>query len=117
MKTGFTAMRLAVVLYFIPFFFIFNPALILEGPVLESLYLFALCLLGIGIIAGGLEGYLLKIGKLKMWSRPPFVLGGFLIAFPNGITTVIGAALTTLFIAVTLIAKRRVATEFLRNKP
>jgi len=105
-KTGFTAMRLAVVLYFIPFFFVFNPALILEGPISETLYLFALCLLGIGILAAGLEGYLLKVGKLDLWSRPLLVAGGFLIAFPDWITTVIGAALTTLVITILLIMKR-----------
>jgi len=106
MKTGFTAMRLAVVLYFIPFFFVFNPALILEGPISETLYLFALCLLGIGILAAGLEGYLLKVGRLDLWSRPLLVAGGFLIAFPDWITKVIGAILTALVILILLIMKR-----------
>ena len=105
-KTGFTAMRLAVVLYFIPFFFVFNPALVLEGPISETLYLFALCLLGIGILAAGLEGYLLKVGRLDLWSRPLLVAGGFLIAFPDWITKVIGAILTALVILILLIMKR-----------
>ncbi len=105
-KTGFTAMRLAVVLYFIPFFFVFNPALILEGPISETLYRFALCLLGIGILAAGLEGYLLKVGRLGLWSRPLLIAGGFLIAFPDWITTVIGAILTALVILILLIMKR-----------
>jgi len=109
MKTGFTAMRLAVVLYFIPFFFVFNPALILEGPILETLYLFALCLVGIWILASGLEGYLLKVGRLSLWSRPLLVAGGFLIAFPGWMTTIIGVALTALVIALILIRKRTVA--------
>jgi TRAP transporter 4TM/12TM fusion protein len=105
-KTGFTSMRLAVVLYFIPFFFVFNPALIMEGPILETLYLFALCLLGIGILASGLEGYLLRVGRLKLWSRPLLVASGSLIAFPGWITTIIGAALTALVILVLLIQRR-----------
>lgn len=105
MKTAWLSMRLAVVLYFIPFFFVFNPALILEGPIGETLYLFALCLLGIWILASGLEGYLIKVGRLSLWSRPLLAAGGFLIAFPGWETTVIGAALTAIVIAITLIRK------------
>jgi len=107
MKTGWLSMRLAVVLYFIPFFFVFNPALILEGPLWETLYLFALCLLGIWILASGLEGYLIKVGRLSLWERPLLVIGGFLIAFPEWRTSIIGAALTVLLITVTLIRKER----------
>jgi len=110
-KTAFTAMRLAVVLYFIPFFYLFNPALILEGPISETLYLFVLCLLGIGILASGLEGYLLKVGRLSLWSRPLLILGGFLIAFPDWLATIIGAALTALVIAVILMSKRMVTVK------
>jgi TRAP-type uncharacterized transport system fused permease subunit len=62
MKTGYTAMRLAIVLYFVPWFFVYNPALVLEGPVSETLYLFALCAVGILFIASGLEGYLVPQG-------------------------------------------------------
>ncbi len=110
MKTGYTAMRLAIVLYFIPFFFVFNPALILEGPIWETLYLFALCLLGIWILASGLEGYLLKVGKLSLWSRPLLAAGGFLIAFPNWKTTIIGVALTAAVIAIILVRKEHSST-------
>jgi len=105
MKTALTSMRLGIVIYFIPFFFVFNPALILEGPILETLYLFILCLLGILFIAAALEGYLLKVGELELWARPLLGLGGFLIAFPNWTTTVIGAALAAVVILVTITLK------------
>jgi TRAP transporter 4TM/12TM fusion protein len=107
MKTGFLSMRLAVVLYFIPFFFVFNPALILEGPLWETLYLLALCLLGIWILASGLEGYLVKVGRLSLWERPLLVISGFLIAFPGWWASIIGAALTGMLITVILIRKKR----------
>jgi len=109
MKTGFTGMRLAIVLYFIPFFFLFNPALILEGPILETVYLFILCLLGIGILAGGLEGYLVGVGRLNWWARVSLFVGGFLIAFPNWMTSIIGAALSALVIVV-ILTRRKAAT-------
>jgi len=110
MKTGWLSMRLAIVLYFIPFFFVFNPALILQGPIWETIYLFALCLLGIWILASGLEGYLLKVGRLTLWERPLFVIGGFLIAFPDWKTTIIGVALTIAVIAITSTRKKHRST-------
>ena len=111
MKTGFTAMRLAVVLYFIPWFFVFNPALILEGPVSETIYLFFLCALGIWVLASGLEGYLIRVGRLDMWARVPLVAGGFMIALPGWTTTLGGAALSILIIAIVLTTKRRAALK------
>ena len=98
MRTSFTAMRLGIVIYFIPFFFIFNPALILQGPILESGYLFAFCLVGILLIAGGLEGYLFGIGKLNAMERFLAGGGGFLIAVPMWATTLIGIGLTCLLL-------------------
>jgi len=109
MKTGFTSMRLGIVLLFLPFFFLFNPALILQGTILRTIYLFALCLVGIWILGSGLEGYLLKVGRLSLWSRPVLVVGGFLIAFPNWETAVIGSALTAVAIALILIRRKTVA--------
>ena len=111
MKTGFTAMRLAVVLYFIPWFFVFNPALILEGPWFETVYLFALCVLGIWILASGLEGYLLRVGRLETWSRLLLVIGGFMIALPGWETSIGGAALAVLVIAIALIRKKTAALK------
>lgn len=100
MKTAITSMRLGIVIYFIPFFFVYSPALILEGSIVETIYLFALCVLGIMLIAGGVEGYLLKIGKVELWARPLLASAGFLIAFPGHNTTFIGAALALLVIAI-----------------
>jgi len=106
MKTAWTSMRLGVVLFFLPFFFVFNPALVLDGPITETLYLFAFCILGIWILASGLEGYLLKVGKLNLWSRPLLFVGGFLIALPNWMITIAGLALTVLVVAAILMTKK-----------
>jgi TRAP transporter 4TM/12TM fusion protein len=107
MKTAWTAMRLAVVLYFLPFFFVMNEALLLKGPIWVSLYLFALCLVGIAFLAAGLEGYLLKVGNLKWWVRPFLVVGGFLIAFPEWAPTIYGAVVTGIGIALALLGRDR----------
>ncbi len=105
MKTGYTAMRLAVVLYFIPWFFVFKPALILDGPITETIRYGIFAVVGIWLIASGLEGYLIRIGRLDMWARPLLMIGGFLIAFPEWMTTIIGAAFTVLIVAILFIRK------------
>jgi len=110
MKTAWTAMRLAIVLYFLPFFFVMNEALLLKGPILESVYLFALCLVGIVFLAAGLEGYLLVVGRLRWWVRPFLIIGGFLIAFPGWTPTIYGTVLTGLGIGIALL-ERRVAKK------
>ncbi len=74
---------------------------------MESLYLFIFCLLGVFILGAALEGYLLKVGKLDLWARSLLAAGGFLIAFPNWNTTVIGAALVLLIIPIITIHKKR----------
>ena len=105
-RTAVTSARLGIVIYFIPFFFVFHPALILEGSILETLYLFALCLLGIVFIAGGMEGHLLKVGRVGLVARPLFVLAGLLIAYPEWNTTLIGAALAFFVIVIIYAIKR-----------
>jgi len=106
MKTGLTAMRLGSVIYFIPLFFIFNPVLLLQGSLVEASYLIVLCFLGILFIAGGLEGYLLKMGELKLWMRPLLVIGGLAIAYPEWISTGIGAAVVIATLAVPEMSRR-----------
>jgi len=118
MKTAWTASRLAVVIYFIPFFFVFNAALIFRGSIVETAYLFILCLLGITILAGGLEGYLVKVGRLDWWARVLLVIGGFLIAFPGygqiltwWMTSIIGVAITALVVAMMRIRKKTASVK------
>jgi len=109
MKTAVTCMRLGVVLYFIPFFFVFNPSLILQGSIFEALYLFVLCIIGITFIAGGLEGYLIKLGEIRLWSRLFFIMAGFLIAFPEWNTTFAGIVLVIIILALRYLTEKQSA--------
>jgi len=108
MKTAWTAMRLGMVIYFIPFFFIFNPALVLQGPsVLETIYLLVLAIVGIIVLAAGVEGYLFKLGELRLWERPLLAIAGFLIAFPTLLSSAIGAALAAVLIFIFWKSRKR----------
>ncbi len=111
MRTGWTAARLGAVKYFIPVFFVLNPALILQGPPWEVLYSVSMAIIGVFLLASSLEGYLLGFGGMKMEGavsklhrylllllRIGFFVAGFLIAMPELKTDYIG-----LLIAVPLI--------------
>src|SRR5829696_10584547 len=67
MKTGWESMRVGSIIYFIPFFFVLNPALLLQGdnPYLEALGLTALAVIGTLFICGGIQGYQAGIGDLR----------------------------------------------------
>src|ERR1044072_1276696 len=57
MKTGWESMWVGSIIYFIPFFFVLNPALVLQGadPYGEAIGLMALAAAGTLFICGGLQ--------------------------------------------------------------
>jgi TRAP-type uncharacterized transport system fused permease subunit len=95
-----------MVLFFVPFFFLFNPSLVLQGPLLDIILCSVKALLGTFILASAIEGYMLKLGKLSLWARPLLAIGGFLIAFPERITDIVGAAFILCTLAIIFIRKQ-----------
>jgi len=83
-------MRLGSIIYFIPFFFVLEPALILDGAWPDILLSTASAFLGIVLAAGALQGYLLLVGDLTrhavlQWPlRVLILLAGLLLAMPGG---------------------------------
>ncbi|WP_416896208.1 MAG: TRAP transporter permease [Minwuia sp.] len=65
MRTGFEAMRLGSVIYFIPFFFVLNPGLIMQGTVAQVLTVTVTAVIGVILLASALQGYLIGIGRLN----------------------------------------------------
>ena len=90
MQTGLQAMRLGTVIYFVPFFFVLNPALIGRAPITEVLLVTGSAVVGIVLIAAGLQGYLIGIGSLArmtgltLLSRALLIVGGLTFAMPGG---------------------------------
>lgn len=98
MRTSVTAMRLGVVIYFIPLFFLFQPALVLQGDLTPLLYVLPSIVVGIMMISGGLEGWMLGAGKVPHVLRMPLLGIGFAFSFPGFWTTIISGALAVLLI-------------------
>jgi TRAP transporter 4TM/12TM fusion protein len=98
MKTGLEAVRFGIVLYTLPYLFVYNPALIMKGTPVQILYVFVLAGLGIFSLAIGAQGYLLEsIGLVKRFF---FVLASILIFWPDYVVTVVGLLLFILLVIV-----------------
>jgi TRAP transporter 4TM/12TM fusion protein len=108
MRAGWEAMRLGAIIYFIPFFFVFNPALLLQGELGEAALLISSALLGVAILSAGLQGYLLGFGrlgegKLGIVGRGFVCLAGLALAAPSGGMLGLNQAMLMGFSAVMLI--------------
>jgi TRAP transporter 4TM/12TM fusion protein len=103
-KTSMHAARLGVVIYFIPIFFLFEPALIFQGPLWRTAVWVTLNIVAIVVIAGASEGYMVKFGRLRNWARPVLFVAGLLIGFPNWITTTVGLAMLGAVLALRKLA-------------
>ncbi|MEK9967707.1 MAG: TRAP transporter large permease subunit, partial [Ferrovibrio sp.] len=89
MRTGFEAMRLGSIIYFIPFFFVFDPALIMHGTWDHIILSTGLAIFGIWIFASGIQGYMVGIGPIfgdgivGIMLRIPILIGAIIIALPG----------------------------------
>lgn len=80
MKTGLEAMRLGSIIYFVPFFFVLNPALIGRGEFSEVAITFGAAVIGVVLLAGALQGYLVGIGRLMVFGPLGWLCRGLLAA-------------------------------------
>jgi len=106
MVTGFRAMQLGSIIYFIPFFFVLDPAFILKGSWDQVALLTGRALVGIVFLAGALQGYLYLLGDLGRGaaayvSRAALFFGGILLALPGG--RLVGASTFELTVAAALL--------------
>jgi TRAP transporter 4TM/12TM fusion protein len=108
MRAGIEAMRFGAVKYILPFFFVYNPALVAQHPSwLVILLVSFAALLGVGLIAYALQGYVLGVGPLVNSPagyvvRAVLVVSGVMLAAPEPVTDLVGLAVAVLTYAVLL---------------
>lgn len=71
MKTGWESMWVGSIIYFIPFFFVLNPALVLQvaSPYLAGLGLMGLAAFATLFICSGIQDYQAFVGDLRQPAR------------------------------------------------
>lgn len=89
MVTGFTALKIAVAGFLVPYVLIFEPAMLLEGPVTDLLPAFITVAIGMVALAAGLAGHLLTAAN--MLERTLMMVSGILLVIPQLLVSGIGA--------------------------
>jgi TRAP transporter 4TM/12TM fusion protein len=79
-KVGFTSMKIAAILYVIPFIFLFDPTMLLIGNFGQILFRFASILCGIVFVSGGLTRWFFR--KLKRYESVLLIAIGALGLIP-----------------------------------
>jgi len=92
-KTGVYAMRLGGILFILPFLFVLNPSLILQGDIARILLSAATAIAAIWLIASAMEGYLYRIGIIGWPLRVLALVAGGLMIYPDILSEALGFAL------------------------
>ncbi len=82
MKTAFTACRLALVIFILPYVFVYNNALLLVGGVFQIIWVSLTAFLGVLALAIALQNYL-SGRKLMLITRLLFLASAFLLIYPG----------------------------------
>lgn len=108
-NTGVQAFLLAVPGFLIPYAFTMNPALLLQGGLLDILHVLTTASAGVVVMSAATGGYL--FGALPMLLRVPlFVFGPLLIA-PSTRTDLVGATAIVTIIAFQLWRRRAIGRD------
>jgi len=84
MRTGFQAMRLGAVMFLVPFYFVHEPSLVLQGTILEAITSLATVTFAIFILSAGFERYMYGVGKISIPETLVAITSGLLIILPVG---------------------------------
>lgn len=95
-KVGFTAMRLGIIAFIIPFFFVYGPALLMIGTPLEIIEASITSLIGCFFLAVGLEGWLVE--KINIPCRILALDAAFCCIAAGLVTDLIGLGLIVAFL-------------------
>jgi len=109
MKTAFTATKLAIGAFIVPYVFALNPAMLFidVSSVWEVILIIITSLVGIFGVSASLEGYLLR--RMSWPERILSLVGGLLLIYPGIVTDLIGLAMVGVIVAVQLLMNKKEA--------
>ena len=106
MQTGFMAMRLGLPLFVLPFIFVYDPALIMEGTWINIIERVSLTLIAIWAVTSAFESWIYGIGRVGWVSRIAFAAGGLLVIVPEATSSVLGGVILVAVIAANYMTRR-----------
>jgi len=96
--SGWAAVKIGAAGFIVPFMFVYEPALLMIGDWPTIIWRFILSFVGIGLLAAGLHGYLLR--RATLWERALLIATAFCLVKPDWVADLIGLALTLVVVAV-----------------
>ena len=100
MRTGYACMRLGIIAYIVPFVFVYDPLLLLQGPPLLVALALVTATLGTLSIVIGMIGYFTR--PAAWFSRILLVIGRMGLLIPPGGSIAYSAAINGVGLAVCL---------------
>jgi len=88
MKTAYQAIKLGIAAYIVPFLFVYHPSLLLTGEIIGIIHSTVTAMVGISLIAIGVEGFLFR--ELKWVKRVLLIIGGLGCMVPGWRSDVMG---------------------------
>ena len=108
MKTAFTATKLAIGAFIVPYVFALSPAMLLVDTTAPQVILITITsLVGIFCVSAALEGYMLS--HLKGYQRVMCLVGGLLLIYPGIVTDSIGLGLFAVVLIQQLFARKKLS--------
>jgi TRAP transporter 4TM/12TM fusion protein len=101
-ETGIQAFKIAIPGFLIPYVFVYNTSLLLEGPLWEIIWRTFVTIVGITALAGSVIGFFMR--RSNLWERLVLLIGALLLIIPEMVTDFLGIAIVG---AVFLIQRRR----------
>jgi TRAP transporter 4TM/12TM fusion protein len=81
MATGWTAMRFGWTAYIVPFLFVYSPAILMKGSIVDIAMVMFTSLFGIWLICAAMTGFLSRL--LPLSSRVLFTIAGIMMMLPH----------------------------------
>lgn len=106
MRTGFIAMKLAVVAFIVPFFFVLQPSLLMQGSAMDVTQACVTSIIAMYALAGSMQGYLLITANII--ERAVLLTGGLTMLYPGTMTDLVGLGCLIGVLALQL-ARRKLA--------
>lgn len=97
MKTGYTAWRLGIAAFIVPFMFIYGPSLLWQGSLGEIIGSLITASVGVAAIAAAMEGIIIL--PLPIWARLMTMAGGIALVDPGLVTDLVGLLLLGIIMA------------------
>ena len=106
MKTAFTATKLAIGAFIVPYVFALNPAMLfIDTTAGEVILICITSFVGIFAVSSSLEGYFLH--HMKWYERIVSVIGGLLLIYPGVVTDVIGLGLVGVILVAQVLTRKK----------